>query len=104
MLERGAWVARLAAKAIYRVRAWAARAGPEMPPQFAAPPEPPIVVARPKAMSIMSIVPNHLFLQFALAFVLCAIACGMILAGRLTVQRGTSTKTWPAASGVVIDS
>jgi hypothetical protein len=55
-------------------------------------------------MSIMSIVPNHLFLQFALAFVLCAIACGMILAGRLTIQRGASTKTWPAASGVVIDS
>jgi hypothetical protein len=54
-------------------------------------------------MSIMSIVPNHLFLQLASAFVLCAIACGMILAGRLTIQRGTGTETWPAASGVVID-
>jgi hypothetical protein len=55
-------------------------------------------------MSIMSIVPNHLFLQFALAFVLCAIACGMILAGRLTIQRGTGTETWRAARGVIIDS
>jgi Protein of unknown function (DUF3592) len=54
-------------------------------------------------MSIMSIVPDHLFLQFALVFVLCAMACGLILAGRLTVQRGTGTEAWPAVSGVVID-
>jgi hypothetical protein len=57
-------------------------------------------------MSIMSIVPHHLFLQFALAFVLCAIACGLILAGRLTVQRssGSGSETWPVASGVVLES
>src|SRR4051812_546335 len=75
-----------------------------MPPKIAMASEPLVISPRPNGMSIMSIVPNHLFLQFALAFVLCAIACGMILAGRLTVQRGTGTKTWPAASGVVIDS
>ena len=51
----------------------------------------------------MPVVLSPLFLQLALAFVLCAIACGLILAGRLTVQRGTGTKAWPAVSGVVVD-
>jgi len=54
--------------------------------------------------STLSIVPDHLFLQFALALVLCVLACGLILAGRLSVQRGTDTKTWPSVEGVVLES
>jgi hypothetical protein len=45
-----------------------------------------------------------MFLQFVIAFTLCAIACGLILAGRLTLRRGTETKAWPAVEGVVLDS
>ena len=45
-----------------------------------------------------------MFLQFAIAFALCAIACGLILAGRLTLRRGAETKAWPAVEGVVLDS
>ena len=43
-------------------------------------------------------------LQFIIAFVLCAIACGLILAGRLTLRRGADSKAWPAVEGVVLDS
>ena len=45
-----------------------------------------------------------MFLQFLIAFVLCAIACGLILAGRHTLRRGADSKAWPAVEGVVIDS
>ena len=45
-----------------------------------------------------------MFLQFAIAFALCAIACGLILAGRLTLRHGAETKAWPAVEGVVLDS
>ena len=45
-----------------------------------------------------------MFLQFVIAFALCAIACGLILAGRLTLRRGAETKAWPAVEGVVLDS
>ena len=47
---------------------------------------------------------SHMFLQFVVAFVLCAIACGLILAGRQTLRRGADTKAWPAVEGVVLDS
>ena len=43
-------------------------------------------------------------LQFVIAFVRCAMACGLILAGRLTLRRGAETKAWPAVEGVVLDS
>jgi hypothetical protein len=55
-------------------------------------------------MDPMPVVASHLFLQFAVAFVLCAIACGLILAGRLTLQRGADSTAWPAVKGVVVDS
>ncbi len=55
-------------------------------------------------MDPMPVVTSHLFLQFAVAFVLCAAACGLILAGRQTVRRGTESKAWPAVDGVVLDS
>jgi hypothetical protein len=45
-----------------------------------------------------------MFLQFLIAFVLCAIACGLILAGRLTLRRAADSKAWPAVDGVVVDS
>lgn len=45
-----------------------------------------------------------MFLQFVIAFVLCAIACGLILAGRLTIRRGADSKAWPSVDGVVLDS
>src|SRR4051794_4973531 len=47
---------------------------------------------------------GHMFLQLVIAFVLCAIACGLILAGRQTLRRGADTKAWPAVDGVVLDS
>jgi hypothetical protein len=47
---------------------------------------------------------SHLFLQFAIAFVLCAVACGLILAGRLTLRRGVDSTAWPAVEGIVLDS
>jgi hypothetical protein len=55
-------------------------------------------------MSITSLIPDHLFLQFALAFVLCSVACGLILAGRLTVQRGSGSEIWPVVDGVVLEA
>ena len=45
-----------------------------------------------------------MLLQFVIAFVLCAIACGLILAGRLTLRRAADSKAWPAVDGVVVDS
>jgi len=54
-------------------------------------------------MDTIPFVTSHLFLQLALAFVLCGLACGLILAGRLTIRRGTDTKAWPAVEGVVLD-
>jgi len=55
-------------------------------------------------MSITSLVPDHLFLQFALAFVLCSVACSLILAGRLNVQRGSGSEIWPVVDGVVLEA
>ena len=55
-------------------------------------------------MDTIPFVTSHLFLQSAIAFVLCAIACGLILAGRLTVRRGADSEAWPAVDGVVLDS
>jgi hypothetical protein len=55
-------------------------------------------------MDTIPLVPSHLFLQLAIAFALCAIACGLILAGRLTVPREADSKAWPAVDGVVLDS
>jgi hypothetical protein len=45
-----------------------------------------------------------MFLQFIIAFVLCAIACGLILAGRLTIRRDVDSEAWPVVDGVVLDS
>jgi len=45
-----------------------------------------------------------MFVQFAIAFVLCAIACGLILAGRLTIRRDVDSEAWPVVDGVVLDS
>jgi hypothetical protein len=50
----------------------------------------------------MGLVP--LFLQFVLVVVLCAAACGLILAGRFTVLPGAGSEDWPAVDGVVLDS
>ena len=47
---------------------------------------------------------DTLFLQFAAAFALCAIACGLILAGRMTIRRAADSEKWPVVEGVVLDS
>ena len=55
-------------------------------------------------MDPMSAVTSHLFLQFAVAFVLCAAACGLILVGRLRLRRDADSTAWPAVNGVILDS
>jgi hypothetical protein len=53
---------------------------------------------------LRSLVPAYPFLQFALVLVLCAAACGLILAGRLTILPGSGSEDWPAVDGVIIDT
>jgi hypothetical protein len=55
-------------------------------------------------MSTLPIAPDHLLLQFAVGFALCALACGLILAGRLSIRRASDSETWPAVEGVVLES
>jgi hypothetical protein len=47
---------------------------------------------------------EHLFLHFAAGFTICAIACGLILAGRLSIRRSADSEKWPAVDGVVLES
>lgn len=55
-------------------------------------------------METLSISADTLFLQFATAFALCAIACGLILAGRMSIRRAAHSERWPVAPGVVLES
>ena len=55
-------------------------------------------------MSALPTITDHLFLQFAVGFALCALACGLILAGRLSIRRAAESEAWPAVEGVVIES
>ena len=49
-------------------------------------------------------VTDHLFLQFAVGFALCALASGLILAGRLSIRRAAESEAWPAVDGIIIES
>ena len=55
-------------------------------------------------MNTLAAVTDHLFLQFAVGFALCALACGLILAGRLSIRRAAESEAWPAVDGIVIES
>jgi hypothetical protein len=55
-------------------------------------------------MQTISISADVVFFQFATAFALCAIACGLILSGRLTIRRAADTEKWPVVAGVVLES
>ena len=55
-------------------------------------------------LSALAVAIDPLFLQFAVGFALCALACGLILAGRLSIRRAAESEAWPAAAGVVIES
>jgi hypothetical protein len=55
-------------------------------------------------MSTLPIAADHLFLQFAVGFALSVLACGLILAGRLSVRRTAESETWPAVDGTVLES
>ena len=55
-------------------------------------------------MDTIPIAPDFLFAQFATAFALCAIACGLILAGRLNIRRAADSEKWPVVHGVVLES
>jgi uncharacterized protein DUF3592 len=52
----------------------------------------------------LAAITDHLFLQFVVGFALCALACGLILAGRLSIRRAAESEAWPAVDGVVIES
>jgi hypothetical protein len=54
--------------------------------------------------STLAVTSDHLFLQFAVGFALCALTCGLILAGRLSIRRAAKSEAWPAVQGVVIES
>jgi Protein of unknown function (DUF3592) len=47
------------------------------------------------------IAPDPLFVQIALAFVLCAVGGGLILAGRL---HSVASQSWPTVKGMVVES
>jgi len=55
-------------------------------------------------MITLAAVTAPLFLQFAVGFALCALACGLILAGRLSIRRAAESEAWPAVDGIVIES
>jgi hypothetical protein len=75
-----------------------------MPPLFERWAEPFGALRDQKGMSTLPIAADHLFLQFAVAFALCALACGLILAGRLSIRRAADSEGWPAVQGMVIES
>ena len=52
----------------------------------------------------LAVATDPLFLQFAVGFVLCSLACGLILAGRLSIRRPAESEAWPAVEGVIIES
>jgi hypothetical protein len=52
----------------------------------------------------LAVTSDHLFLQFAVGFALCALTCGLILAGRRSIRRTAESEGWPAVQGVVIES
>ena len=55
-------------------------------------------------METLSLSADTLFLQFATAFALVAIACGLILAGRMTIRRAADSEKWPVVPGVVLET
>ena len=55
-------------------------------------------------MSALAFAADHLTLQFAVGFALCALAGGLILAGGLSIRRNANKEIWPAVEGVVIES
>jgi len=52
----------------------------------------------------LAVASDPLFLQFAVGFVLCSLACALILAGRLSIRRTAESEAWPAVEGVIIES
>ena len=52
----------------------------------------------------LAVTSDHLFLQFAVGFALCALTCGLILAGRRSIRRAAESEAWPAVQGVIIES
>src|SRR6186713_515828 len=89
---------------IYRRHGGVARARAQMPPLFVLPAEPFGAQRDKRDMSILPIASDYLFLHFAAAFALCALACGLILAGRISIRRAAESERWPAVEGIVIDS
>ncbi len=55
-------------------------------------------------METLPVAPDFLFAQIATAFALCAIACGLILAGRLNIRRAADSEKWPVVPGVVLEA
>jgi len=55
-------------------------------------------------MSTLAAAIDHLFLQFTVGFMLCALASGLILAGRLSIRRTAESEAWPAVDGIIIES
>jgi len=55
-------------------------------------------------METIPLAPDFLFAQFATAFALCAIAGGLILAGRLSIRRAADSEKWPVVPGIVLDA
>jgi hypothetical protein len=52
----------------------------------------------------LAVAADPLFLQFAVGFVLCTLACGLILAGRMSIRRTAESEAWPAVEGVIVES
>jgi hypothetical protein len=55
-------------------------------------------------VTTLAVTSDHLFPQFAVGFALCALTCGLILAGRRSIRRAGASEAWPAVQGVVIES
>jgi hypothetical protein len=55
-------------------------------------------------METLSLSADTLFLQFATAYALCAIACGLIMAGRMSIRRAADSEKWPVVQGVVLET
>jgi hypothetical protein len=55
-------------------------------------------------MDIATVASEPLFSQFAAGFALCALACGLILVGHVSIRRAADSEKWPAVEGTVLDS
>jgi hypothetical protein len=47
---------------------------------------------------------EHVMFQFVAGFAVCALACGLVMAGRISIRRAADSEQWPTVDGFVTES